>query len=184
MYTEPIGARTLTVRFKSTVPAWITILVASTSAQATSIVLQSSTSGVFQYQLVLGPGESAVFDMNSEINLSGLSGITSTSAQDIGFSSCGFTPSTACFVEQFGSETFSNSTGTGNSQFNLFTITSTSSAKGLVDYTAAAESPFSGQAQGPVDTTTAPDPGTGLLTAAGLAGFLLLGGMQLLRNRA
>jgi hypothetical protein len=140
------------------------------STKAASITLASINDGVYQYQITLQPGDSVTFDEGSQITLTGLSGITGTSTST-GFTSCGSTDTTACFSEVFIIEQFNNTGGSPISD-NLFTITSTSETEGLVNYTANAETPFSGQAEGPL---TAPEPGAGLLTAAGMLGLLWFG---------
>jgi hypothetical protein len=140
------------------------------AAQAASITLESINSGVFQYQLTLAPDETVVFDQNQQITLTGLSGVTAISPANVGFTSCGFTDSTACFAEVFMNEILQNS-NPDPSSFDFFTITSTSALVGPVDYTAQAETPFSGQVDGPI---AAPEPGSGFLTAVGLIGLLLL----------
>lgn len=139
------------------------------SAQAASITLESINSGVFQYQLVLAPGDDVVFSLSSQISLTGLAGVTAISPINIGFTSCGFTGTSACFAEAFDSQTFSNP-GSDPTAFNLFTITSTAASVGLVDYSAQATSPFSGEVDGP---SPAPEPNAGLLTGAGLLGLIL-----------
>jgi hypothetical protein len=140
------------------------------TAQAASITLESINSGVFQYQLTLAPDETVIFDQNQQITLTGLSGVTAISPTNVGFTSCGFTDSTACFAEVFMNEILENSSSDPSSS-DFFTITSTSPLVGPVDYNAQAEDPFSGQVDGPI---AAPEPGSGLLTAVGLLGLLLL----------
>jgi hypothetical protein len=139
------------------------------TAGAASITLSSMNSGVFQYQLTLAAGETVVFDQNDQITLTGLTGVTATAASNVGFSACGFTATSACFAEIFASEILDNS-NPDPSSYNFFTITSTSTSVGPVDYSAQANTPFSGEVDGPAP---APETGSGWLTAAGLIGLLL-----------
>ncbi len=136
--------------------------------QAASITLQSINSGTYQYGLTLAPGDTVVFNQNSQIDLTGLASVTGTSPTNFGFTSCGFTDTSVCFAEVFGTQTFDNPSASPT-EFDLFTITSTANAVGLVSYTAQATVPFSGQVDGPA---SAPEPGTVLLTAGGLLGLL------------
>ncbi len=147
--------------------AALVLMALAVSSQAASITLESINSGVYQYQLALAPGDDIVFNMDSQITLTGLAGVTATSALNIGFTSCGFTATSACFAEVVESQTFSNP-GSSPTAFDLFTVTSTATS-GLVDYSAQATSPFSGQVDGPA---AAPEPNAGLLTGAGLLGLL------------
>jgi hypothetical protein len=62
--------------------------------------------------------------------------------------------------------------------FDLFTITSTAASVGLVDYSAQATPPFSGQVEGPA---LAPEPNAGLLAGSGFLALLLIAGRLLRR---
>ena len=155
------------------------MLAVVTGAQAASITLESINSGVFQYQLTLAPSDNIVFDNGGEITLTGLAGVTATMSLNSGFTSCGFPASSVCFEETFETQTLTNPSDSPTA-FNFFTVTSTAGSVDLVDYTAGATTPFSGQVDGPVAGTEAPEPGAGLLTAAGLLGLILCGAVRVL----
>src|ERR1035438_8814676 len=84
------------------------MMAVAVSSHAASITLESINSGVYQYQLALAPGDEVVFTADSQINFTGLVGVTAVSPIDAGFTSCGFTGTSACFAEIFVSQTFSN----------------------------------------------------------------------------
>jgi hypothetical protein len=150
------------------------MVMCAVTTEAASITLESNSSGVFQYQLTLAPGDDIVFDNGAQIVLTGLVGITATSPLAVGFSSCGFTDSTACFAQTlFERDEFDNPSDE-TTDFQFFTITSSATSVGLVNYTAGAETPFEGQVDGPVPPTGVPELGNGPLAASGLLGLALL----------
>ncbi|MBI4908194.1 MAG: hypothetical protein HY820_31500 [Acidobacteria bacterium] len=152
----------------------------SATVEASSIVLVSTDliAGIthYHYALRLDAGEFNQFNQGAELQLTGMAGVT-------GSSMGGILP--ACFDANFSTASSArlvqlDATGCGISNPNVtpsniddWTVRSSSTATGLVNYTIqAAQGPFTGQVQGPVADTGVPEPRTtGLIAAALLLAF-------------
>jgi PEP-CTERM motif len=136
-------------------------------AHGSSIVLESSGSGLYQYELILTPGSS--IDNSQTITLTGLSGVTGVVLPNpvLSPSFFAFFTSTSVTVYEFGPP-FSVS-----GDFTDFLVLgSTSPSSGEVAYTInSSPTSSSGMVVGPVPVNATPEPSSFALLCTGLLGL-------------
>ncbi len=144
---------------------------------AATVDLISSGGGVFDYGLMLTPGESVTFGATDQITFSGASDVTGASANGSlasFFESCGTTSSSACFDNVLHApEIISNGGGGAPLTLGTFSLFSTATTTGLINFSVQTDTGIiTGQVTGPVaaTTTATPEPNTlGMIALAGIA---------------
>ena len=148
-------------------------LTFAATAQGSSIVLTSTTNGVYNYALHLEPGEFNQFAANSTaLTLTGMSGVFAESVNDaLDFCLHGvpIAPTAASLVANSpGGCGINNPLVTSVDDGSWF-VQSTSNVTGLVNYSITTNlQTFTGQVLGPVAAAGAPEPSTLGLAALGL----------------
>jgi hypothetical protein len=143
------------------------LLLSCPLAHGSSIVLESSASGLYQYELILTPGTS--FGNGQAITLTGLSGVTSAVIVNPVLSPSFFATSTSTSVTVY---EFGPPFSVSGDYTDFLGIDSTSLASGEVAYTInSSPTGSSGMVVGPVPVNATPEPSSFALFCTGLLGL-------------
>jgi hypothetical protein len=154
--------------------AFAAVTAKPSNGLASMITLTSSGSGVFDYGLTLGAGETVSFIPGQTITLSGLSGVTGASVNSelsFSFTETSFTPTSVVFTSS-AEFSFSNVGASSPFTFGTLVVDSSVLTLGTVDF--SMETNNEGTVQGPVSAAV-PEPASLTLFGTALLGLAWFG---------